>query len=101
MSDVKINITELEPVESVSQGDTLLIVRPGDGGTHVARRVDATLFKGESAYTVAVENGFTGSYSDWERLVSDIVESSYKLALISDVDTSFDSDTGEIVVSVG
>lgn len=101
MADTKINVAELEAVDSVKNGDTMLIITQNDSGDNVARRVDATLFKGEDAYSVAVSKGYTGSYDEWKRLISTISESADELAKISDVDTSFDQDTGEVIVSVG
>lgn len=103
MADTKINVTGLDPVDDVQAEDTLLLIRNADDGTtnKVAKRITASKFKGEDAYAVAVEKGYTGTYADWQLLVGEIATATDTLANISEVSIGFDSDTGEAVISVG
>lgn len=101
MADTKINVVELDDVTSIEDDDTLLLIRKKTDGTREAKRIDAGTFKGEDAYAVAVEKGYTGTYADWQLLVEEIVEASDTLANIAEVNVDFDADAGEIIVSVG
>lgn len=101
MADTKINVTGLTEVTDVQTEDTLLLIRKADDGTREAKRILATNFKGEDAYAVAVEKGYTGTYADWQLLVGEIATAADTLANISEVSIGFDSETGEAVISVG
>lgn len=101
MADTKINVSGLTEVTDVQSTDTLLLIRKASDGTREAKRIDATNFKGEDAYAVAVEKGYTGTYADWQLLVSEIATAADTLANIAEVNVDFDADAGEVIISVG
>lgn len=93
MADIQIkDVTTLEQVDRIKDGDTLLVVRQNEDGTQSCYRTDGMQFKGddgEDAYSVAKKQGFTGSYSEWVAQV----------AKASSVGISYDGATGEIVIN--
>lgn len=87
--DVSIlNVNELPKADRVEENDTLLVVRQNSDGTQSCYRVDGAQFSGEDAYTVAVRQGFTGSYAEWAAQVG----------RVSSTTISFDAATGEIII---
>lgn len=96
-----INVTGLTEVTDVQTDDTLLLIRKLTDGTREAKRIVASNFRGEDAYAVAVEKGYTGTYADWQLLVGEIATAADTLANISEVNVDFDADSGEVVIKVG
>lgn len=96
-----INVTGLTEVTDVQTDDTLLLIRKLTDGTREAKRIVASNFRGEDAYAVAVEKGYTGTYADWQSLVGEIATAADTLANISEVNVDFDADAGEVVIKVG
>lgn len=56
MADTMIDVLNLPSVDSVTDGDTLLLVRSSDDGTQTAYKVDGTQFKGADGEAYNVEN---------------------------------------------
>ena len=92
MADIKIkDVTALERVHNIKEGDTLLVVRANSDGTQTCYRADGLQFKGkdgQDAYTIAKAQGFTGTYAEW-------VE---QIATVSNTSVGFDGETGEIII---
>lgn len=101
MADNVINITDLDVVDDIQADDTLLLVRKSAAGARVPRRIDASKFRGEDAYAIAKANGYAGSYSEWQALITDIADSADKLAKIDEIETDFNADSGEITITIG
>ena len=57
-------ISELELATSVNDEDILLISQK-ENNQYVSRKIGAGVFKGASAYELAVNNGFNGTLNDW------------------------------------
>lgn len=58
------SISELELATSVNDEDILLISQK-ENNQYVSRKIGAGVFKGASAYELAVNNGFNGTLNDW------------------------------------
>lgn len=59
-------VTSLEKIAEMQSGDTLLLIRTADDGTQKCYRINGSDFHGKDAYTVAVENGYTGTEEEFE-----------------------------------
>ncbi len=57
-------ISELELATSVNDEDILLISQK-ENNQYVSRKIGAGVFRGASAYELAVDNGFNGTLNDW------------------------------------
>lgn len=68
MAEDILNVTELSKVDALQDGDTLLLIR-ANGAAKECYRILGSDFHGKTAYQVAQELGFTGSYADWEAQV--------------------------------
>lgn len=84
-----IDVTQLDAVEAVESGDTLLLIRDGGDGSKEPCRVEASQFRGEDAYAVARRQGFAGTYDEWLAHVNAVRQAGI----------AFDAATGEIVIS--
>lgn len=74
-SDIEVKeVTGLEKVERVIDDDVLLLIRPLTDGSQKCYSVKGRLFHGEDAYQIAVKNGFTGTYEDWQDAVKKVVD---------------------------
>ena len=58
------SIAELELATSVNDEDILLISQK-ENNQYVSRKIGAGVFRGASAYELAVDNGFNGTLNDW------------------------------------
>ena len=82
MSNV-INVTELSAVDKLQDSDTLLLIR-GEGDARKCYRIAGSDFRGKSAYEVAKEAGYEGTYDEWAAQIKSV----------SGFDVSFDPATG-------
>ena len=57
-------ISELERANAVYEEDILLISQK-ENDQYVSRKIGAGVFKGDSAYDLAVKEGFTGNLGEW------------------------------------
>jgi hypothetical protein len=57
-------ISELERANAVYEEDILLISQK-ENGQYISRKIGAGVFKGDSAYDLAVKEGFTGNLGEW------------------------------------
>lgn len=83
-----INVTDLAQAGGLQDGDTLLLIRNTQTGQQ-CYRIAGSDFRGKTAYEVAQEMGFTGSYADWQAQISKV----------SALDVDFDPDDGSIVIN--
>lgn len=87
-----INITSLDEVTAIQDGDTLPLVRTASDGSSKAYRIDGKTFKGadgKSAYTIAKAEGYTGTEAEFEAQCSKV----------GDFNVEFLPDTGEIAIT--
>ena len=80
-----VNVTDLEQAGALQDGDTLLLIRKTDTG-QACYRIAGSDFRGKTAYEVAQEMGFAGSYADWQA----------QLSKVSSFGVDFDPDEGTI-----
>lgn len=80
-----VNVTDLQQAQALQDGDTLLLIRKTDTG-QVCYRIAGSDFSGKTAYEVAKDMGFAGSYANWQEQVKKV----------SSFDVDFDPTTGEI-----
>lgn len=101
MAENIINVTGLDAVDDIQADDTLLLIRKSAAGAREPKRIVASKFRGEDAYAIAKANGYAGSYSEWQALITDIADSADKLAKIDEIETDFNADSGEITITIG
>lgn len=65
MAEETVNVTELPKAEALTNDDTLLLIRQTDEGQE-CYQIKGKQFNGKSAYDMAVEQGFTGTYEQWQ-----------------------------------
>lgn len=86
MAEDIVKVTELPKVEALTDEDTLLLIRQKDEEQE-CYQIKGNQFKGQdgtngkSAYEVAVEQGFTGTYEEWSEQIKTITEFDTKAAL--------------------
>lgn len=84
-----INVKNLDKVDDLKEGDTLLLLRTADDGTQTAYRIEGSDFRGEDAYTVAVKAGYNGTREAWEE----------QCTKVADFSIEYDPDNGSIVIT--
>lgn len=90
MEDIQVkDVMSLDKAVTIEKGDTLLIVRQNDDGTQTCLRTEGADFNGKSAYDVAREEGYTGTYDEWAE----------QIRKMSNTDVGFDAQSGEIVIT--
>ena len=82
-------VTSLEKIEEMQSGDTLLLIRTADDGTQKCYRIEGSDFHGKDAYTIAVENGYTGTEEEFEA----------QCRKVADFGVEFNPDEGTIVIT--
>lgn len=83
-----VNVTDLQQAGALQDGDTLLLIRDTPAGKQ-CYRIAGSDFSGKTAYEVAQEMGYTGSYADWQAQV----------AKVSSMSVEFDPEDGCIVIN--
>lgn len=78
-----INVNDLTAVDKLQDSDTLLLIR-GEGAAKKCYRIAGSDFQGKSAYEVAKEAGYEGTYEEWAAQIKSV----------SDFNVSFDPSTG-------
>lgn len=82
-----VNVTDLQEAGGLQDRDTLLLIRDTGTGKQCYRIAGAN-FNGKTAYEVAQEMGYTGSYSDWQEQISKA----------SSLNVDFDPEDGCLVI---
>lgn len=86
MAEDIVKVTELPKVEALTDEDTLLLIRQKEEEQE-CYQIKGNQFKGQdgangkSAYEVAIEQGFTGTYWEWTEQIKAITEFDTKAAL--------------------
>lgn len=78
-----INVTELSAVDKLNDTDTLLLIRK-EGESQKCYRIAGSDFRGKSAYEVARDAGYEGTFGEWQEQVK----------AISNFSVSFDPKSG-------
>lgn len=58
-------ISQLEDAQPFQDSDLIMICQNNGTGKYVSKRANLTRLRGKSAYELAVEAGFTGTFNDW------------------------------------
>lgn len=66
-----INVTELSAVDKLNDTDTLLFIRK-EGESQKCYRIAGSDFRGKSAYEVARDAGYEGTFVEWQEQVKTI-----------------------------
>lgn len=88
MAEETVNVTELPKAEALTNDDTLLLIRQTDEGQE-CYQIKGKQFNGKSAYEVAVEQGFTGTYEQWQAKVQAISEFEADTITTDDINALF------------
>lgn len=69
------DITQLERVERMQDGDCLVLVRSNADGTKATYRIHGSDFHGKDSYQIAIERyGYDGTYDDWLEAIKKVVD---------------------------
>lgn len=74
MEEEKIlNVTQLQVVDKIQAEDVILLIRDTGNGKQCFQ-IKGSDFRGESAYEVALKQGFVGTYQDWTQHIKEITK---------------------------
>lgn len=75
-----LNVTQLQVVDKIQNEDVILLIRDTGNGKQCFQ-IKGFDFRGESAYDVALKQGFEGTYSEWVQQIKEVTEHDTKTLL--------------------
>lgn len=78
-----INVTELSAVDKLNDTDTLLLIRK-EGESQKCYRIAGSDFRGKSAYEVARDAGYEGTFVEWNwYTTNDMIDSCFTVMIVT------------------
>lgn len=89
MADNVIEVTSLEKIGAMQDGDRLLLIRTNADASQTCYQILGSDFHGKDAYTIAQEAGYTGTREDFEA----------QCTKVADFAVSFNASTNSLEIT--